>query len=60
MGNMIDRYRYRQYGVWNKDYYPVYPSFTQTLKLLAQCQVYAGSYYKNMEIDRVRAPSSGW
>lgn len=52
-----DRYRYRQYGVWNKDYYPVYPSFTQTLKLLAQCQVYAGSYYKNMEIDSIHVSS---
>ncbi len=53
------RYRYYRYGVWDKDYYPVYPSFQQTLKLLAQCQIYAGTYYGNMEIDSIRV-SQEW
>lgn len=49
-----DRYRYRRYGVWDKDYYPVYPSFKQTLELLAQCQIYPGTYYGKLEINSVQ------
>lgn len=47
------RYSYRRYGVWNRDYYPVYPSFDRTLALLRECQVDAGTYFRNQEIDSI-------
>ncbi|MDO4266893.1 MAG: DUF6449 domain-containing protein [Eubacteriales bacterium] len=58
--NMED-YTYNQYrkagyyGMFEESgYYPVYPSFEETIRLLSQYQIKAGSYYDNkavMDID---------
>lgn len=49
---------YRYHGYYgnekNRDYYPVYPSFTKTLALLETYGVEAGSYYKEQNIESVR------
>lgn len=49
----------------DKDYYPVYPSFTGTIRLLEEQQIDVGSYYANMDIRSVNirwydAYSDGW
>jgi len=48
------QYRYRRYGVWNEDYYPVYPSFDNTLSLLREFKVDAGNYINAPEITSLQ------
>jgi ABC-2 type transport system permease protein len=38
----------------NRDYYPVYPSFTDTIALLEKQQVTPGSYFKNQQLTGIR------
>lgn len=49
---------YGRYGYYgrevNRDYYPVYPSFTKTLALLDQYGVEAGMYFKEQNVQSVR------
>ncbi len=50
-----DRYYSGYYGdAENRDYYPVYPSFTETLALLKKHQIDAGDYFKNQKVVSVR------
>lgn len=46
------RYEYRG-GLSYRGYYPIYPSFKETLKLLAEKQIDAGSFYRDMDIQSV-------
>ena len=46
------KYRYRG-SPTNRSYYPIYPSCTETIKLLKEQQVDAGSYFENMDIQSV-------
>lgn len=46
------KYRYRG-SLTNRSYYPIYPSCTETIKLLKEQQVDAGSYFENMDIQSV-------
>lgn len=37
----------------NRDYYPVYPSFTETLALLGEQDVRAGEYFRNLNVQTI-------
>lgn len=45
-------YRYRS-GLTNRSYYPIYPSFTETIRLLREHQIDVGSYLKDLDIQSV-------
>jgi len=45
---------YRGYGnLGNRDYYPVYPSFKETLALLGETNVQAGSYFRGRVVQSI-------
>lgn len=46
------QYRYRS-NLENRSYYPVYPSFTETIALLREQQIEPGSYFKDLDIQSV-------
>lgn len=47
------RYQYSRGYLADRDYYPVYPSFKETIKLLKDKQVDVGSFFEKMDIQSV-------
>lgn len=55
--NYYDSYGYSDDILSDREFYPVYPSNTETIKLLKDRQVDVGTYFEKMDISSVRV---GW